>query len=174
MFMRLGSRVTAIIALLIGSLVLCGPSTSQAQAKKGSLQYRGELNGDVFDEASRNDREVVIKSSRGGSGASALALTRVKAVVIDGECLSACAWAFVNSPTACFTNRASFGFHASSDPGTGRRMPAATAYWLDTVRPALRPVLTSLGSSASVIYVNARQMKQYYGDRACDASSQTN
>ena len=52
-------------------------------------------------------------------------------------------------------------------PGTRKPLPAATNYWLDAVRPALPARLSGLRRSSAVIRVSARQMMNFYGDRAC-------
>jgi hypothetical protein len=98
-------------------------------------------------------------------------LGRASGVVIDGTCNSACAWAFVSNPRACYTSRASFGFHAAHDPGTGRRMGQATDYWLSQVHGALRNRLDGLRSTSSLITVSAAEMNRYLGDRACGGGS---
>ena len=113
-----------------------------------------------------------ITYSPGGTGAAALALARAK-VVIDGQCNSACAWSFVKNENACFTSRASFGFHAAHDPGSGRRMNAATTYWLSTVRGSLRGRLTPLLETSSLITLSAQQMRAHYGDRVCGKAPST-
>jgi hypothetical protein len=96
-----------------------------------------------------------------------MALARVKGLVIDGPCNSACAWAFVRNTNACFTLRATFGFHAAHDPGTGRRITAATDYWLSTVGPALRARLSALRTSSAVIKLSAAEMLRYSAGRVC-------
>ena len=133
----------------------------------GTVTVSGELKTSVFQDALAHDRRIIVKSSPGGSGASALALARVKSVVIDGPCLSACAWAFVLSEHACFTRRAAFGFHASHDPGTGRRMPEVTRYWLALARPLLRPEIANIETSSKVVPVGLAMMRKHYGDREC-------
>jgi hypothetical protein len=102
-----------------------------------------------------------------------MVLGRARGLVIDGPCNSACAWAFVQNENACFTARASFGFHAAHDPGTGRRLAAATGYWLGTVGPELRTRLAGLRTSSSVIRVSAKEMRRYYGERVCGARTPT-
>ena len=133
----------------------------------GTVTVSGELKTSVFDDALAHDRRIIVMSSPGGTGASALALSRVKSVVIDGPCLSACAWAFVLSEHACFTRRAAFGFHASHDPGTGRRMLKVTRYWLALARPSLRPEIANIETSSKVIPVGLAMMRKHYGDREC-------
>jgi hypothetical protein len=133
------------------------------------LDFRGELKYETFDAAAANDKKVRIKRSPGGTGAAAMALARVKRLVIDGRCDSACAWAFARNPNACFTARASFGFHGAHDPGTGRRMPVATKYWLGTVRAPLRGRLEVLVTSDRVIRLSSTEMRRYYADRVCGA-----
>ena len=131
--------------------------------------FSGELDSHAFEVAALAHREVRIAYSPGGSGAAALALAQVEDVVIDGECRSACAWAFIASANVCFTSRASFAFHAAHDPGTGRRIPVATGYWLAQVRPSLQPRLEGLKSSSKLIEVGAKEMSKHYADRTCDA-----
>ena len=133
----------------------------------GTVTVSGELKTSVFQDALAHDRRIIVKSSPGGTGASAIPLSRVSSVVIDGPCLSACAWAFVLSEHACFTRRAAFGFHASHDPGTGRRMPEVTRYWLAITRPALRSAIQKIETSSRVVPVGLSMMRQYYGDREC-------
>jgi hypothetical protein len=112
-------------------------------------------------------RGIRVVSSPGGTGAAAMVLALVHPLIIDGVCNSSCAWAFVTNQRACFTPRAVFGFHTSHDPGTGQRMPSATSYWLDHVRPGLAARLSGLQSSSTVIRISAAEMGQTYGDRAC-------
>ena len=133
----------------------------------GTVTVSGELKTSVFQDALAHDRWIIVKSSPGGSGASALALSRVKSVVIDGPCVSACAWAFVLSEHACFTRRAAFGFHAAHDPGTGRPMREVTRYWLAITRPGLRPAIQKIETSRRVVPVGLSMMRQSYGDREC-------
>jgi len=158
----------------IGFGVVSANMIASAESQTKSRTFIGELSSSAFETAAENNQEVVIRYSPGGSGASAMALSKVRAVVIDGKCLSACAWAFVSSETACFTKRASFGFHAAYDPGTGQAMPAATTYWLETVRPSLRPQLAALQTSPGIITISASEMRRHYADRACDATTRTN
>lgn len=112
-------------------------------------------------------RGIRVVSSPGGTGAAAMALALVHPLIIDGVCNSSCAWAFVANEAACFTPRALFGFHAAHDPGTGKRMTIATAYWLDRVRPALATRLSLLQSSSTVIKISAVERAQIYPDRVC-------
>jgi hypothetical protein len=132
--------------------------------------FSGELNYATFKKAAAENVALRITYSPGGTGAAAIALGQVRSVVIDGQCNSACAWAFVRNTNACFTSRASFGFHAAHDPGTGRRMNAATQYWLSTVRPSLRGRLQPLLSSSSLIHVGSGEMRAVYADRVCGAA----
>ncbi|MGQ0456076.1 MAG: hypothetical protein ACT4OU_03320 [Hyphomicrobium sp.] len=139
-------------------------------ALAASLSIKGELNYDAI-ATSPAGRIVRVHFSPGGSGASAMALGRVHRLVIDGSCNSACAWAFIQNPKACFTSKASFGFHAAHDPGTGRRMPEATKYWLAKVRPSLRQRLSRLRNTSSLIRVSAAEMRKFYGDQVCETSA---
>ena len=83
---------------------------------------------------------TVITFHPGGTGAEALRLSRAPQLVIDGPCLSACAWGAWSNSRMCFTGRAVFWFHKFADPGTGREMPAATALWQKRVnRPWIVP-----------------------------------
>jgi hypothetical protein len=132
-----------------------------------SVEFKGELNYDAFRRAADKGDAIRITQSPGGTGAAAMVLGRAKGLVIDGRCQSACAWAFVQNQNACFTKRASFDFHAAHDPGTGRRLTAATDYWLSTVGPALRARLSGLRTSSNLIRVSAREMAGYYGSRQC-------
>jgi hypothetical protein len=134
-----------------------------------SVEFQGELNYDAFKRAADKGVGIRITQSPGGTGAAAMVLGRAKGLVIDGRCQSACAWAFVQNQSACFTKRASFDFHAAHDPGTGRRLTAATDYWLSTVGPELRARLSGLRTSSNLIRVSAREMAGYYGSRQCGA-----
>jgi hypothetical protein len=135
-----------------------------------AIEFNGQLSYETFSRARAQKKAVRITYSPGGTGAAALQLARVSNVVIDGRCNSACAWAFVRSNSACFTSRVSFGFHAAHDPGTGRRLNAATGYWLDSVRPSLRGRLSGLLRTSSLITLSAKEMRRYYADRVCGAS----
>lgn len=164
---RSGSR-----ALLAASLALALPHPA-ATAEPAGVKFSGVLDYSTFQAAARSGKAVTIKYSPGGTGAAALALARVSNVVVDGRCNSACAWSFVRNANACFTSRASFGFHAAHDPGTGRRLNAATGYWLKSVRPSLRGKLEPLLSTSGLIRVSALEMRRHYGDRACGAQPKT-
>ena len=161
-----GSR--ALLAFLVVLGTMSGATQSVAAGGRG-VEFSGQLNYDTFQRAAAQNKSVRISYSPGGTGAAALALARVNKVIVDGQCNSACAWSFVRNAGACFTPRASFGFHAAHDPGTGRRINAATGYWLSTVRASLRPRLEGLLSSSSLIRVSASEMRRYYGDRVCGA-----
>jgi len=167
---RTGSRALLAVALIISVLPLGTP----AHAASKTTNFSGELDSATFRKAAARNETVVIRQSPGGTGASALALARVRSVVIDGVCNSACAWSFVRNGGACFTSRASFGFHAAHDPGTGRRMNAATGYWLQSTRSSLRGRLQPLLKSSSLIQVSAAEMRRHYGDRSCDAKPRRN
>lgn len=166
---RAQSRALCRAFVALGALLVALP----AEAQTGRLQFSGELNYAAFRAAAERGTAVTIKYSPGGTGASALALARIPNVVIDGRCNSACAWSFVRNANACFTARASFGFHAAHDPGTGRRLNAATGYWLQHVRPSLRGKLHALLGTSSLIRVSASQMRRHYGDRVCGAAPRT-
>jgi hypothetical protein len=131
----------------------------------------GEIDLASMKRARGQNSVIRITQSPGGSGAGAMELARASGVVVDGTCNSACAWAFVTNPRACFTANASFGFHAAHDPGTGRHMGAATDYWLGQVNGALRSRLDGLRSTSKLITVNANEMARYYRDRACAGNS---
>jgi hypothetical protein len=159
----------ATLALAIG--LSCGPSNAaNSKTSSAELVFRGELNRTTFQKAARDDRAVRIVYSPGGTGAAAMALAEIKHLVIDGPCQSACAWAFVINSEACFTPRAVFSFHAAHDPGTGKRIPTATQYWIDLVTPSLRPALAGLKTSSDMIRVTAKAMHEHYEERACDAN----
>lgn len=160
--LRIGSAL--LFAFVLGGGVLVAGATAQARN-----DFNGQLDYDAFQKAAREKRTVRITYSPGGTGAAAMALAKVKDVVIDGRCNSACAWSFVSNANACYTSRASFGFHAAHDPGTGRRLNAATEFWLAKVRPSLRGRLDGLLSSSNLINVSSREMSRYYGDRLCGA-----
>ncbi|MET0408229.1 MAG: hypothetical protein ABW006_07655 [Hyphomicrobium sp.] len=155
-----------LLQLLAVGFIFAG---SPAQAASRNIEFSGQLDYATFRQAARDDETITIRESPGGTGAAAMALARVSKVVIDGQCNSACAWSFVRNDNACFTSRASFGFHAAHDPGTGQRLNAATSYWLSSVRPSLRERLGTLLSSSGLIRVSASDMRRYYGDRACGA-----
>ena len=169
---NIGGRHRAVTAwCLVVSCVLgtggCSLPALPHAPTGGTVTVSGELKTSVFEDALAHDRWIIVKYSPGGSGASALALSRVKSVVIDGPCKSACAWAFLLSEHACFTRRAAFGFHASHDPGTGNPMPEVTRYWLAITRPGLRPAIQKIETSSRVIPVALSMMRQHYGDREC-------
>jgi hypothetical protein len=145
----------------------------EALAQSGDISFNGELNYAAFRSAASRGQTVTIRYSPGGTGAAALALARVSKVVVDGPCNSACAWSFVRNANACFTPRARFGFHAAHDPGTGRRLNAATSYWLQGVRPSLKGKLGALLSTSSLIKVSASEMRRHYGDRVCGSEPRT-
>jgi hypothetical protein len=162
--------------LWVGHILACGLVAAALAVVVGmsngiadKLEFQGELSYEAFEAATARNTAIRIKRSPGGTGAAAMMLGRVNGLVIDGRCDSACAWAFVRNPTACFTRRASFGFHAAHDPGTGRRMPTATTYWLGTVRPPLRARLDGLRTSSRVIHLGFNDMRRYYADRVCGA-----
>lgn len=165
---RASGRVL-LAGVIVGGSMLAVVSSASA----GEREFRGQLSYETFQRAARRNETVRVTYSPGGTGAAALALARVSNVVIDGACNSACAWAFVRNPGACFTKRASFGFHAAHDPGTGRRLNAATQYWLASVRGSLRGRLDVLLTSSRLVRVSAHEMRQYYGDRACGAAPRT-
>lgn len=160
-----GEKFSSFLFSSIAIPFLCISSPSLAASK--NIDFTGQLDYATFQQAARANETVTIRQSPGGSGASALALARVSKVIVDGPCNSACAWSFVRNENACFTPRASFGFHAAHDPGTGQRLNAATSYWLSSVRPDLRKRLGGLLTSSSLIRLSAPQMRSYYGDRAC-------
>ena len=162
-----GSRALLAFLVVLGTTL---GATQSVAARGRAVEFSGQLNYDTFKRAAAQNRPVRISYSPGGTGAAALALARVNKVIVDGQCNSACAWSFVRNAGACFTPRASFGFHAAHDPGTGRRLNAATGYWLSTVRGSLRPRLEGLLSSSSLIRVSASEMRRYYGDRVCGAA----
>ena len=156
-------------AIAAGAICLGAPFAQATSAR--TVEFRGKIDYQTFEAAAAQGASVRIKQSPGGTGAAAMMLARVPHLVIDGTCNSACAWAFIRSEVSCFTPRAVFGFHGAHDPGTGKRLPAATNYWLDTVRPTLRVRLSRLKTSSAVIRVSARQMLTYYRDRACTHSA---
>lgn len=158
--------------LLAASILFVVPFSS-ADAEPRRVNFSGQLDYGTFQAAAQRGQTVTIKYSPGGTGAAALALARVSNVVIDGRCNSACAWSFVRNSNACFTARASFGFHAAHDPGTGRRLNAATGYWLKSVRPSLRGKLDALLGTSTLIRVSAAEMRRHYGERACGAAPRT-
>jgi len=165
---RLGRGAFAAGFIALGCITPSVPTAFGASG--GSIEFQGELNYEAFKRASAKGVAIRITNSPGGTGAAAMVLGRAKGLVIDGRCQSACAWAFVQNQSACFTSRASFDFHAAHDPGTGRRLTAATDYWLSTVGPELRSRLSSLRTSSSLVRISAKEMARYYGGRACGAS----
>lgn len=167
--LRLRGRALRTTMLALGVLSL----PMEALAQSGDISFNGELNYAAFRSAASRGQTVTIRYSPGGTGAAALALARVSKVVVDGPCNSACAWSFVRNANACFTPRARFGFHAAHDPGTGRRLNAATSYWLQGVRPSLKGKLGALLSTSSLIKVSASEMRRHYGDRACGSEQRT-
>jgi hypothetical protein len=169
MFLRnLPLKIPIILVVLLAQS-MGWSRMAHATASTEELVFNGELNRSAFEKAAHNDRVVRIESSPGGTGSAAFALADIKHLIIDGPCQSACAWAFVLNENACFTQRAVFSFHAAHDPGTGRRIAAATNYWLALVAPSLRPVLDELKTSSAMIEVTANAMKRHYADRSCGA-----
>lgn len=166
---RSSSRALLAITLALGTL----PISAGALGQSRDITFNGELNYAAFRSAASRGETVTIRYSPGGTGAAALALARISKVVVDGACNSACAWSFVRNGNACFTPRASFGFHAAHDPGTGRRLNAATSYWLQNVRASLKGKLNALLSTSSLIKVSAAEMRRHYGDRVCGAEPRT-
>jgi hypothetical protein len=166
------------VALLgVACVVLAILLTSQAaraethrKSAYPTVQITGELSLADVQRAVKTNGVIRVSGSPGGVGAAAMELARAPNVVIDGTCNSACAWAFITNERACFTHKASFGFHGAHDPGTGGQMTAATDYWLNQVRGSLRGRLEPLRRSSKLITLNAAQMMQYYGDRACGPS----
>ena len=144
-------RLAGFIGGLWAGICIC-LATGRAETINGLLPHGGS-------------GPAIVRSSPGGTGAAAMALA-ARPLVIDGPCLSACAWAFVTNPRACFTSRASFGFHGSADPGTGRPMPVADQYWLDRTPSALRQRIVGL-TTHRVIYVSASEMASLMPGRQC-------
>ncbi|MFN0220016.1 MAG: hypothetical protein ACKVP4_14530 [Hyphomicrobium sp.] len=146
------------------------PATA-TNAVAGRVTLNGEMNYEAIRQL-KIDSTVTVVQSPGGTGAAAMALGRVSRLIIDGPCNSACAWAFIRNPHACFTARSSFGFHAAHDPGTRTRLPTATVYWLEQVKPAgLRSRLAPLKTSSKLVRLTAGDMRRYYGERFCSASN---
>jgi hypothetical protein len=167
------------MALLAVAAIVCAILVSSQAARAGSQRQSSTTPSDISGELSlasvqramRTNGAIRVSGSPGGVGAAAKELARAPHLVIDGTCNSACAWAFVTNERACFTHRASFGFHGAHDPGTGGQMTAATDYWLNQVRGSLRGRLEPLRHSSHLITLNAAQMMQHYGDRACGPSN---
>jgi hypothetical protein len=148
------------------SVVVCGVCVSTQAIGGPSSNADHVVDGELSADLPNDGRRVRIKSTPGGSGASAVALAR-HSVIIDGPCNSACAWSFVSNERACFTTRASFGFHIASDPGTGRPMPAVTNMWLDQTRGELAEALRVKFKSSSYVQMSGRQVAVHYPERAC-------
>jgi hypothetical protein len=155
----------ALRVSLLSSTLLAGGVT---QATGREATFRGELNYETLSKHAAEGRAVRVTYSPGGAGAAGMQLAKVRRLVIDGPCHSACAWAFVQNENACFTRRAVFGFHGAADPGTGRPMPAATQYWLSHTRPSLRARIDGVTRSLALVYVTSAEMARHYPERACE------
>ena len=170
-----GSKDDIVAQLLMGLVFLfvtvlmsttCAEAAVHAAKRSREIVVSGELSLEMAQRARQSGGVIRVTGSPGGSGAAAVELARSR-VIIDGPCNSACAWSFISNQQACFTQRASFGFHAAHDPGTHRRMDAATDYWLAQTRVSLRGQLGGLKTSSRLIIFTAGHMAQHYGDRAC-------
>jgi hypothetical protein len=130
------------------------------------MRYTVEIDGELPAFLKDDEAEIRVIQSPGGSGAAAMALAR-HPVKVDGPCNSACAWSFVINERACFTAKASFGFHAAYDPGTGTTMPTVTAYWIDQATPSLSELIANRIGKTGIVTLSAIQMKAHYPERAC-------
>lgn len=106
---------------------------------------------------------LVLVSWLGGTGADAMRSAR-EPVRIDGPCLSACALSFLINPQACFTKRATFGFHAPRDPGTDKTMPFATLEWLTLMSPDVALKVAPLLQQREIVMV---PMSDIQPEKAC-------
>ena len=163
-------RLTTMIVLAATLLSMTALAHASEPDRAIETVIRGELTLGMAQRARQNGGVIRVTNSPGGTGAAAMELAHAR-VIIDGPCNSACAWSFVTNQNACFTRKASFGFLAAHDPGTGRRMDAATGYWLDQTRDSLRRQLGDLTSSSRVIKLNSVEMARHYGDRACSRNA---
>jgi hypothetical protein len=154
----------------LAAFMLLAACSQVTQTNSHMIEFNGELDYATFERAAAQGRGVRVKSSPGGTGAAATALAKVDDVIIDGDCDSACAWAFIESKTACFTDDASFGFHAAYDPASNRMLPGATSYWLAKGRANLRARIEAIKSPDSIVRIEAAEMKRYYPERACSAT----
>ena len=89
-------------------------------------------------------------------------------VVIDGRCDSACAWAFVMNRNACFTMRATFGFHRASYAKSGEPAREYTLALWHNLPASLRPVAADVLRSDELVRVGAWEMWHHYPGRVCD------
>jgi hypothetical protein len=139
---------------------------------KGAMKLGG-LGGavDTPRRSSPETRErVVIKHSPGGSTSNAFALTS-SSLVIDGQCLSSCTWAFVMNKNACFTSNARFAFHRSSNAYTGQMDTFTTAYMVEAVRPGLRGKARQVLKTPNLVPVSSSEMRSAYPDRICRSAT---
>lgn len=110
-------------------------------------------------------RRIIVRGTSGGRLGAAHVFRRAPALIIDGRCDSACALGFVMNRRACFTARASFGFHGVASNGT--LSPHATAWALGKLRNSLRRRVASTMYAGGVARISSHEMARYYPDRRC-------
>lgn len=95
----------------------------------------------------------------------ALGMSR-RPVVVDGPCLSACAFSAAINPRVCFTKRAVLGFHQFRDPGTGAPMPEATKWWLDQLPNQVRRRIEPL-PARELTFIKGAELRSLFRGKQC-------
>ena len=110
-------------------------------------------------------RKIIVRGTPGGRLGSAHVFRRAPGLIIDGQCDSSCALGFVMNPRACFTHRASFGFHGVAS--NGYLSPRATAWALGKIRASLRRRIAGTLHAGGIARISSHEMRRYYPDRRC-------
>ncbi len=110
-------------------------------------------------------RRIIVRGTSGGRLGAAHVFRRAPVLIIDGRCDSACALGFVMNPRACFTTRASFGFHGVARNGALSR--TSTAWAVGKIRSSLRRRVAPAMYAGGIARISSRQMARYYPERRC-------
>ena len=152
--------LNTIIATLFSITVAAQPARAGGRSYVTFSGYMGHA------QVSRlYGRRIIVRGTSGGRLGAAHVFRRAPGLIIDGRCDSACALGFVMNPRACFTARASFGFHGVARNGALSR--TSTAWAVGKIRSSLRRRVASTMYAGGIARISSREMARYYPDRRC-------
>jgi hypothetical protein len=161
-------KINAFVILNTVVVTLVSTALSPQSARAGGRSYVTFSGYMGHAQVSRlYGRRIIVRGTSGGRLGAAHVFRRAPGLIIDGRCDSACALGFVMNPRACFTNRASFGFHGVARNGALSR--TSTAWAVGKIRSSLRRRVAPAMYAGGVARISSRQMVRYYPDRRCSS-----